>query len=512
MSVNVHKCLVEIINWMCYGYTGKNVKNVLGAITDVAAPFIFSGKSSMNRLTLQSFVKGKYGRRVSYENTDTVTSDNILHILANHIGEFNLNKRIVKYLWDYKNGDQPILYRTKVVRDDIINNVVENHAYEITQFCVAQTYGEPIQYVSRSKDENVNVAVDELNDWLHEAHKFQRNITQGEWKSATGTSFLAVQYTGNDDVFRIIVPTPMDTFVIYSRRTGEPLLAVQELRDESNQTYYLCFSDNMEFAVKNGQLIGCRLHAFGGIPIVEIPNNQDRISDIELVITMLDAINTMQSNRVDGIEQFVQSWIKFVNCEVDEEAFQQMKMMGALVVKSNNGENKADVDVMTQELNQSETQIAKDDTWSNVQSILGIPNRSDASSGGDRQGATELKNGWDFSKQRARLKDAYVMEAEKRLAKVIINMLRVSGHKLGLVSRDFEVNIPHSPQDNLVVKCQALQYMLQCGVHPLIALKTAGLWSDSEKVYLMSKPYLDVLYKTIEDAEEQLALTDGEQA
>lgn len=466
----------------------------------------------MNRLTLQSFVKGRYGRRVSYENADTVTPDNVLQILANHIGEFNINKRIVKYLWDYKNGDQPILYRTKVVRDDIINNVVENHAYEITQFCVAQTYGEPIQYVSRSKDEDVNVAVDELNDWLHEAHKFQRNITQGEWKSATGTSFLAVQYTGNDDVFRIIVPTPMDTFVIYSRRTSEPLLAVQELRDENNQTYYLCFSDNMEFAVKNGQLVSYRLHAFGGIPIVEIPNNQDRISDIELVITMLDAINTMQSNRVDGIEQFVQSWIKFVNCEVDEEAFQQMKMMGALVVKSNNGENKADVDVMTQELNQSETQIAKDDTWSNVQSILGIPNRSDASSGGDRQGATELKNGWDFSKQRARLKDAYVMEAEKRLAKVIINMLRVSGHRLGLASRDFEVNIPHSPQDNLVVKCQALQYMLQCGVHPLIALKTAGLWSDSEKVYLMSKPYLDVLYKTIEDAEEQLALADGEQA
>ena len=59
------------------------------------------------------------------------------------------------------------------------------------------------------------------------------------------------------------------------------------------------------------------------------------------------------------MEQFVSSWIKFVNCEVDSEQFEKMKMSGALVVKSNNGsEHKADVDVITQELNQSETQIA----------------------------------------------------------------------------------------------------------------------------------------------------------
>ena len=67
------------------------------------------------------------------------------------------------------------------------------------------------------------------------------------------------------------------------------------------------------------------------------------LSDIELVIDILDAINNMQSNRMDAIEQFVQSWVKFVNCDIDKETFQEMKMAGALVVKSNNGENKADV-------------------------------------------------------------------------------------------------------------------------------------------------------------------------
>lgn len=109
----------------------------------------------------------------------------------------------------------------------------------------------------------------------------------------------------------------------------------------------------------NGVASEWKLHAFGSIPIVEFPNNHERISDIELVIGLLDAINNMQSNRMDGIEQFVQYWVKFVNCEIDTKTFEQMKMSHALTVKSNNKDNKADVEIMTQELNQSQCQVAK---------------------------------------------------------------------------------------------------------------------------------------------------------
>ena len=44
--------------------------------------------------------------------------------------------------------------------------------------------------------------------------------------------------------------------------------------------------------------------------------------------------------------------------------------------------------------------------------------------------------------------------------------------------------------------------LVSSGIHPLIAIKTCGLWTDSEKVYLLSKPYLDVLYKTIDEVVE----------
>lgn len=457
----------------------------------------------MNIQHLQDIVKGKYGRKIAYTDVETITQDNVVKVVGNCIGTFNWNKHIIKYLFDYYKGDQPIRYRVKKVRDDITNRIVENHAYEIVQFKTGQSYGEPVQYISRKDEEAVNKAVDTLNDYMEDANKQEKDIKSGEWQSATGTSFKAVQKTPGEEVpFRIVAPSPMNTFVIYNRSTEEPLLAVQELKDADGNYYKLCYSSTHECKIINGTVSDWKLHGFGGIPIVEYPNNHERISDIELVVDILDAINNMQSNRMDGIEQFIQSWFKFINCEVDPETFEKMKLNCALVVKSINKDNKSDVDIMTQELNQTQSQVAKDDLWDNALSILAIPSKQ-GNTGGDTQGAVELRNGWDFSKTRAKLKDPLIVTAEKRLAKVVLNVIRIYGKDLNLSLRDFTVQINHSPQDNMYTKSQTLLQLLQCGVHPLVAIKTVGLWGDAEKTFLLSKPYLDNLWQTIDDADAQ---------
>ena len=455
-----------------------------------------------NKMFFQDLVKGSYGRKIAYTDAEKITAENVVRVIGKCIGAFYENRIAIRYLWRYFKGDQPVLYRTKVSNEDIINKIVENHAYEIVQFKVGQTYGEPVQFISRKDDEQINKSVDELNDFMSDANKQEKDIKSGEWQSATGTSFKAIQRKNGDVPIRIVSPSPLNTFVIYNRGTEEPILAVQELKDENGQRYKLAFSNTMSFKIVNSNVVEKKLHTYGEIPIVEYPNNHERISDIELVISMLDAINNMQSNRMDGIEQFVQAWIKFVNCEVDEEQFAKMKMNRALVVKSINKDNKSDVDVMTQELNQTQCQVAKDDLWDNALSILAIPTKQ-SNTGGDTQGAVQLRNGWDFSKTRAKLKDPIVKSAEKRLAVATLNTLRLAGHDLKLSIRDFDVQINHSPQDNMYTKSQTLLQLLQCGIHPLVAIKTVGLWGDAEKTFLLSRPYLENLWKTIDDVEEQ---------
>lgn len=451
-----------------------------------------------NRMYLQDLVQGRYGRKIAYTSVDKITADNVVKVIGECIGTFYYNKSVIRYLWNYYKGDQPILYRQKVTNEDITNRIVENHAYEIVQFKVGQTYGEPIQFISRKDDEAINKAVDMLNDFMADANKQEKDIKAGEWQSATGTSFKAIIPKKGEIPFIITAPTPLNTFMIYNENTEEPVLAVQELKDEDGRWYKLAFSDTTSYKIQDGKLIESKLHTYGGIPIIEFPNNHERISDIELVIGMLDAINNMQSNRMDGVEQFVQYWIKFVNCQIDEAEFEKMKKSHALTVKSNNGDNKSDVDIMTQELNQTQCQVAKEDLLDNVQAILAIPNRESQNSGGDTQGAVSLRAGWDFSKARAKQKDPIVKSAEKRLAMVALSVLRISGNDLKLSKRDFDVQISHSPLDNLYTKTQALAQMLQSGVNPRVAVATCGLWGDAEKVYLQSLPYFDALYKTID--------------
>ena len=487
--------------------------------------------NGMNNKTLQDLVKGRYGRKIAYCDYEYVDESNVLDVLAKTIGVFYWNRPIIKYLWDYKNGDQPALYRVKTMRDDIINKVVENHAWEIVRFKNAQSYGEPVQYISLKKEESTNLAVDKLNDYFRAAGKELKDINSGEWTSAVGTGFKALQAKNGEVPFRIVTPTPLNTYVVYSSITEEALMAVQQLKDAEGSVYYLAYTDTREFRIQNGallpletgedgEIVYSKLHAFGGIPIIEYPNNQSRISDIELVISMLDAINNMQSNRMDAIEQFVQSWVKFVNCDIDEKTFEKMKMMGALVVKSNNGaENKADVDVMSQELSQSESQVAKQDLWDNVLSISAIPNKEGNNGGGDTQGAVALRNGWDFSKQAAKLKDPYIQYGDKLLGMLAINRIRIAtGDNLKLGVMDFTVQVSHSPMDNLLVKTEALEMLLRNGIHPLVCLRVSGLFVDAEKVYLESKEYMDkLIYKdTGETMDEQTQkaqeLLDGRQA
>lgn len=458
-----------------------------------------------NNKPLRELTKGNYGRKVLYTAADTITKDNIIKVVGKVLGDFYYNQNIIEYLWRYYKGDQPVLYRTKIANDDITNKIVENHAYEIVQFKVGQTYGEPVQLVSRKDDDNINNAVDELNDYMSDANKQEKDIKAGEWQSATGTSFKAVQFANGDIPFRIVCPTPLNTFVIYNRSTEEAMLAVQIIEDFEGETYKLCYTNTYSCIIKDGVVSDWKLHGFGSIPIVEFPNNHERLSDIEIVIDLLDAINNMQSNRMDSIQQFVEYYVKFVNCEIDEETFEKMKQNHALVVKSINKDNKSDVDIMTQELNQTQCQVAKDDLWENSQGVLAMPTRENQNSGGDTQGAVALRAGWDFSKTRAKLKDPLVKSAEKRLAKVILNIIRIKDHDLGLTLRDFDVQINHSPQDNMYTKAQTLLQLLQCGIHPLVAIKTVGLWGDAEKTFLLSQPYIDNLWKTIDDVEEQEA-------
>ena len=240
------------------------------------------------------------------------------------------------------------------------------------------------------------------------------------------------------------------------------------------------------FRIIDNKIVESGLNGNDAVPVVEYPNNSRRLSDIEITIAISDSINTLSSDRINGIEQFVSAWIKFVNCEIDSKTFAEMRMQGALVVKSNNGDsNKADVDVMTNELNQTEGQVVFDDLFERFLSIQGLANRSNNNSGGDTGNAVNLRNGHFDAGLRTAINEPILKKSERMSLKIILNRLRIR-RSFNLMPSDIEIHINHNKLDNLLTKAEALEILIRCGIDPAIAVKIIDLFGDPEYVSMQS--------------------------
>lgn len=97
--------------------------------------------------------KGRNRIYSSYE-PDEIDAVAVARILADAIPVHLNNAQDIDYLHNYTKGIQPVLDRTKEVRPEINNKIVENHAYEIVEFKTGYCFGSPVTYVARAKNDD----------------------------------------------------------------------------------------------------------------------------------------------------------------------------------------------------------------------------------------------------------------------------------------------------------------------------------------------------------------------
>lgn len=437
-----------------------------------------------------------FGRKVIYSSETEINRDNLIKVLEEVYPIHQQNSRDIDYLYNYYRGNQPILNREKKVRPEINNRVVENHALEIVNFKKGYVFGEPIQYVRRGDGEDVSEKINQLNEYMLAADKAANDSELAEWFYISGTGYRMVLPGENEELpFEIDTLDPRYTFVVYNNGFGrKPLMGVKYIQTEDNELLFSVYTPFEYFEVESSEkgwvIVEQSPHALGDIPIIEYPANTSRLGSFEVVLGLLDAINNVTSNRMDGIEQFVQAFMKFVNCEIDEETFLKFKELGAIKIKGEPG-NPADVDIVSSELDQSQTQITKDDLYQMVLIICGMPDRNGANrTTGDTGQAVILRDGWSAAESRARDSELIFKKSEKRFLRMVLRIVKDLVN-LELNLSDIDIKFTRNRTDNLLVKTQGLQNQLEAGIHPQIAIGNVGLYSDPEQVYLDSLPYLE---------------------
>ena len=436
-----------------------------------------------------------FGRQTIYAAVDEVTAFNVVEVIRTTAAEHERNRTEIEYLYNYYRGKQPILFREKTVRPEICNRIVENRANEIVSFKVGYLCGEPIQYVSRSAKARTGKNISKLNDAMLVESKAAKDKELAEWMHIAGVGYRIIlpAERGSESPFEIFTLDPRSAYVIRSRKIGNKVLAgVHCGVDLDGKNVYSVYTPREFFEIKDGEIVTAKAHILGSSPIIEYPLNRAKLGAFEPVLPLLDAINAVASNRLDGIEQFIQSLVKFINCEIDSEVFKELQALGAIQIKSVDGAA-ADVEIMSQELNQQQTQVLVDYLYQTVLTITGMPNRNGGSSTSDTGAAVQMRDGYTSANLRAQDTETMFKQSEQETLKVALNICKSSDESdIDLSLKDIDIKFTRRNYENIQTKAQVLCEMLNNPkIDPKLAFIHCGMFTDAEEAYIMSMKYYD---------------------
>lgn len=457
-------------------------------------------------------MRALFGRRVIYTDVTEVTTGNVIDVLQKALFVHLQNQADIDYLYRYYRGDQPILNREKDVRPEINNKIVENRANEIVSFKVGYLMGEPVQYVSRGDDEGIAKNVMRLNDYVLSEDKPAKDKELADWFHICGTSYRMILPDDMADVdedeapFEIFTLDPRYCFVVYSTALGNPpLMGVKYILKEDGTLVFSCYTQDHYYEVNNTWAILHSEPQYLGIPIIEYPANKARLGAFEIVIPLLDAINTVESNRLDGVEQFVQALMLFHNVDISSEDFGNLKEMGAIKFKDIDAQTKAEIQYLTSEMNQAQTQTLVDSMYNTVLTICGMPNRNGGSSTSDTGSAVIMRDGWSAAEARAKDSELMFKRSEKEFLKLLLRICRDLGD-LSLKLSGLEIRFTRRNYENITEKANVLTMMLSNPkIAPVLAFTHSGLFSDPQLAYKMSMEYME------EQERKQEAVNAGDQ-
>lgn len=470
-----------------------------------------------------------FGRRVLTHSIkkSELTAEKIRQILPQVLREHQKNANEIDYLYNYYKGKQPILKKQKNVRPEINNKVLENHAFEIVEFKKAYVYGEPVQYVQKGEKDNqiINPEISDLNRFMESEDKSSRDKELAEWQYICGTAYRWAdvdkdEEDEDDAPFEIRIPDPRRTFVVYSSGIkGEPLFSghysyfSESIQTENGEEFIskyriiTVYTEKFQCEFKESfgnfeildlempindtetQLVKEYPLTIKGHRIIEYPLNNARLGLIELVMTGLNALNRIKSDDLDGIDQFIQSLLVFVNQDVDAEDVVELMALGAVKINSNDPNKPADIKLLTSQLMHSETKIVTDDIYNNVLTICGVPRLNDKPSGGDTGQARLLGEGWTMADERAKQDELSFKKSERQFLKLILEICKYKNTLKNLKISDIDIKFTRNKSDNLLVKTQGLMNMKQAQVPPEVAFTICGLFSDPNDVYIKGKKY-----------------------
>ena len=470
-----------------------------------------------------------FGRKQIFCDKTNIDKTNILEVLSDAYFIHEQNRAEMLYLFEYVKGRQPILDREKQIRPEINEKIVDNMASEILEFKLGYEFGSPISYVQRarkdiksrnalfsffkklftsdeSKKEDLRVSA--INEMMVEECKAAKDLMLAKDVKTCGVGYrliLPKKIKTGVSVFDLLVLNPMNTFVVYSNDAyREPILGVSYFPHRDGSVTFGCYTKTSYFKIEMGITKGFedwfeeKPNTVGMVPIIEYINDYDRMGCFERGIPLMDALNTIDSDRVNDIAQHVQNILWGDNVALDTEQYKKLRHDGMILTKSEQGRT-ATLKYLESVLNQSENQTLVDYVKQQILDITNTPSRSELS-GGSTGSATNMSTGWMAAETDAKEKEQIWSASERRETAVILKIIKDSNEVDADIAElnlsDIEIKFSRSRTYDLATKCNSLSALIGIGIDPLRAIEVVGLFTDPQQVALDSAERIDrILFK-----------------
>jgi len=451
-----------------------------------------------------------YGRKILYDDylPEDINSDDgeenakKISDILNHIWSTHTeNANEIDYLEKYYKGNQPILGKRKEIRPTINNIILENNAYFVVNFKVGYVFGEPIQFIQRGDIANPEVGT--LNGYAIAEDKYDKDseLAEGVYTSGIGHRLILPNKTfvKNSDESPFVI-TNLDsktTFLVYSSKdpAHSKLMGVtftKNVRGNGIQGSVYTNTGYYTFEKSNtGTLFNVKYkepHYLGTIPIFEYHFNKWRLGIIEVVMSIFNAINRIDSGDLDGLEQYIQSLLVFINNEVDPETYKDVLDLGAVEISTADPARPADIKLLQNEISHENTEVLHKRLLNTAFTILGIPTQTTRTSGGDTGAARQLSDGWTMAQQRAKQEENAFKRCSKDEIKLVLRICRDTKDSeiKKLMLKDIDQKLPRGRDDNFLVRAQGLMNLITSGVSPDVAYASTGIFPDSNEAYQKS--------------------------
>lgn len=200
------------------------------------------------------------------------------------------------------------------------------------------------------------------------------------------------------------------------------------------------FSGKGESAI---QLNSIQEHYWDDVPVVEYPNNSERIGDFEDIISINDAYNKVQSNTANLFQYNDEALLKISKLgEVTTKDIKEMREKGVIIL-----DDGGDVDWMLKTINDTAIENYKNRLVQDMHLFSGIPNMTDASFGGNLSGVAISYKMWSMD-QIVKIKERKFKKGLQRRIELITNILNLFGSNYDY--RDIDITFKrNAPQNDL---------------------------------------------------------------